>query len=55
MHRTPINPNPCPHCGDKLEFRATVGKCEQGDVHFFQCKGCGYIDTRDDNERSVAG
>ena len=46
---------PVRRCGGKLEFRQTVGSRENRgtDVHFFQCKDCGHIDTRDNNERSA--
>ena len=55
MQRTCTNPGPCPRCGGKLEFRQTVERREKGnDVHFFQCKDCGHIDTRDNNERVPA-
>ena len=48
------NPGPCRRCGGELEFRQTVERREKGnDVHFFKCKGCGHIDTRDNNERSA--
>jgi hypothetical protein len=46
MHRTSNNPGRCPRCGGKLEFKATVGRCDTGaDVDFFQCNGCAYIHT----------
>jgi hypothetical protein len=55
MQRTCTNLGPCPRCGGKLEFRQTVERREKGDdVHFFQCKDCGHIDTRDNNERFSA-
>ena len=39
-----IKPRPCPRCGGKLEFRATVESREKrSDVHVFQCR-CGHID-----------
>ena len=56
MQPTRTNPGPCPRCGGKLEFRQTVERREKGDdVHFFQCNGCGHIDTCDNNERSASG
>jgi hypothetical protein len=55
MQPTRTNPGPCPRCGGKLEFRQTVERREKGDdVRFFQCKGCGHIDTRDNNEQFSA-
>ncbi|MGC2716263.1 MAG: hypothetical protein WA366_23100, partial [Pseudolabrys sp.] len=54
MQPTCTDPGPCPRCRGKLELRQTVERREKGgDVHFFQCKGCGHIDTRDNNERSA--
>ena len=58
MHRTPINPSPCVRCGSKLELRTTVESREGGSaVHFFQCAGCGHIDTdaHENHERSAGG
>jgi len=53
MRPTRTNLGPCPRCGGKLEFRQTVERREKGDdVHFFQCKGCGHIDTRDDRDNN---
>jgi hypothetical protein len=55
MYRTLINPSPCPRCGGKMEFRATVESRQSGsDVHVFQCR-CGHIncDTLEDNEWSA--
>ena len=60
MYRnTLINPRPCPRCGGKLEFRATVESREKGsDVHVFQCR-CGHIGcaktTSDPQARELAG
>ena len=43
MYRPIINSIPCPRCGGKLEFRATIESREKGpDVHVFQCR-CGHI------------
>jgi transcription elongation factor Elf1 len=43
---TGLSSEPCPHCGGKLEWKASVGSLEKGrEIHIFQCKGCDHIHT----------
>jgi len=43
---TGINVGTCPHCGGKLEWKASVGGLKKGsEIQFFQCKGCDHIHT----------
>ena len=50
-----INPDPCPHCGGKLEFKDTVGNLKaDAPVDFFQCEDCGYVHTVGDTTGSIS-
>jgi len=46
VHPTDLRSGPCPHCGGKLEWKASVERLEQGlETHFFECNACGHIHT----------
>jgi predicted nucleic acid-binding Zn ribbon protein len=40
-----IDHKPCPRCGGKMQFKATVENPTTGSpVHFFRCEDCGHVD-----------
>ena len=41
---TDFSDEPCPRCGAKLEFKATIESFRTGaPVNFFRCEDCGYV------------
>ena len=45
-----ISPGPCPHCGGKLGWQASVSSVENGlKTHFFRCEVCDHIHTVEKN------